>query len=353
MLEEFRALGGIAENVKLGTGPNGRGLFVIDPSREARVWTPPHMLIPTDDIVLDNGRMSIRPEANVDPNLRSFFERFEQHFSFNTGGGEMCRDLLTARRQLPPIVQEYILAIESPGSNRFPVPTDELVLRRFINTRLVGDVDRSVLMLLPELINHSGDHALFEIGEKLGNGVGVRGRFADEVLACYSRDDSWQKFVKMGFVCTEPLAYAIPLECRSHSGLHVRVLRNHEEVTKVDGMSGPKIERQCETLVISHVVLGHRRAPGLPKALFLRAMRDQALADPLELFDAVAHITRSWFHGLLAILDDHDGPLIREMRRAARVQLDTLSFSIGANADFARPQPAAPDGRMEASRAGR
>ena len=37
LLAEFRALGGVAENVRLGRGRSGRGIFVVDPGNPRRV----------------------------------------------------------------------------------------------------------------------------------------------------------------------------------------------------------------------------------------------------------------------------------------------------------------------------
>ncbi len=34
-VEEFRAIGGVADNVRLGIGPRGRRLFVVDPGKPA------------------------------------------------------------------------------------------------------------------------------------------------------------------------------------------------------------------------------------------------------------------------------------------------------------------------------
>jgi len=41
MLEEFRALGGVAENICLKEGQYGRGLFPREPSKPIQVQIPP------------------------------------------------------------------------------------------------------------------------------------------------------------------------------------------------------------------------------------------------------------------------------------------------------------------------
>ena len=45
MLDEFRSLGGIADNIRLGEGRFGRGLFPVDTSRPYRIHIPPSLLV--------------------------------------------------------------------------------------------------------------------------------------------------------------------------------------------------------------------------------------------------------------------------------------------------------------------
>ena len=45
MLDEFRALGGTADNICLKEGPFGRGLFPRDPSKPIRIHIPENLLV--------------------------------------------------------------------------------------------------------------------------------------------------------------------------------------------------------------------------------------------------------------------------------------------------------------------
>ena len=45
MLNEFRALGGVAENIRIGHGPFGRGLFPIDPKKPVSISIPESLLV--------------------------------------------------------------------------------------------------------------------------------------------------------------------------------------------------------------------------------------------------------------------------------------------------------------------
>jgi hypothetical protein len=338
MAAEFRALGGIIENVRLGAGPHGRGLFVVDPARPARIRLPPRLLIAADDVVLEEDRLRIRPGADVDARTRSFFERFEESFSFGAGVRDEGRRILGERHDLPEDVQQHLLANEPPGARRFPPPTDDLILQWFKATRsaamklsadqrAAGQKARRVLVPVLELANHSSDYPYFASAD---GGLEISGHFKDEIFFRYSMTDSWQKFAVWGFASGEPVAYSIPVDISGRDGRILRIRRNVDDYEDLEGFAGPRIVSAGDRLALSHLVLGLRKSPGLPRRLFRRAMAEHGLDEPDELFDAIAHVNRLWFLKLLELLDDHPGRLAAEMRKSARLQLETLSFSIGA-----------------------
>jgi len=65
LVEEFRALGGTMDNVRLGHGPLGRGLFVIDPARPFLVRAPENLLVSVSDIVFENGAPKVAAGAGM------------------------------------------------------------------------------------------------------------------------------------------------------------------------------------------------------------------------------------------------------------------------------------------------
>ena len=60
LLSEFRRLGGIADNVIQQKGKYGRGIFSINPSQKARIFTPTKLLIKKEDIFLENNKLRIK-----------------------------------------------------------------------------------------------------------------------------------------------------------------------------------------------------------------------------------------------------------------------------------------------------
>ena len=72
LLSEFRRLGGIADNVIQKKGELGRGIFSIDPSKKARIFTPVKWLVKKDDIFLENNKLRIKKDKEYDQEIRNF-----------------------------------------------------------------------------------------------------------------------------------------------------------------------------------------------------------------------------------------------------------------------------------------
>ena len=60
LLSEFRRLGGIADNVCQKEGEYGRGIFSVNPSMRARIFTPSKLLVKKDDIYLEDNKLRIK-----------------------------------------------------------------------------------------------------------------------------------------------------------------------------------------------------------------------------------------------------------------------------------------------------
>ena len=79
LLEEFRALGGTAENIRLGRGEFGRGLFPIEPGKPVAIHIPNNLLVPVGDWVFEGGAPRVGPNAKTGERL--WTERLGKHHS--------------------------------------------------------------------------------------------------------------------------------------------------------------------------------------------------------------------------------------------------------------------------------
>ena len=87
LLSQYRALGGVADNVQLRQGPHGWGLFVVDPGQPVRVFTPAHLLIANVLVVwafLGSLRSALIPSLAIPVSLiGSFTVMYLCDFSLN------------------------------------------------------------------------------------------------------------------------------------------------------------------------------------------------------------------------------------------------------------------------------
>src|SRR5436305_1795885 len=150
MLEEFRALGGVADNVYLGEGRFGRGLFPIDPSRPIKIHIPESLLLPVKHVEFRNDAFRIKPGAPIGARERRFLENYERDFSWNASR-EHIHDLLQMVHEAPLELREQLRKFCAWWVSG---PTPKAVQERFIASRAIRYNGKRVLMPITELANH-------------------------------------------------------------------------------------------------------------------------------------------------------------------------------------------------------
>jgi hypothetical protein len=343
MIAEFRRLGGVVENLRPGPAGNGGGgpegdgvggkaagpgLFPIDPAKEIRLYVPPKLLVPADEVRLENGRLTLAAETSVEPAVRDFFERFQAHFGFGAGPGARCRHFFDALAALPDAVKTHIKPALPPDLAGFAPADESRLLRRFLRGRAVEFGGKPALAVVAELFNHGADQPFFDMSQ----GLRHTGKFDGEVLTRYSGGDAWDAFLALGIASLQVPAFALQMEIRTRNGKQIRVGRRFEASEMLDGVLVPRVEQQPEGFTLAHLLLGHRMVPGLPRAAFRRAMRDRDIGDADETFELFGHLNRMWFLELLRLLEGCNGALERTLREAALCQLIALSHAIGTAA---------------------
>ena len=88
ILIEFRALGGVAENVDLRKGPYGRGIFPLDPELPSKIQVPEDLLINAKYLHIDSKEIKINPQSRsaklrygIKLNNNSNFSELSKKFS--------------------------------------------------------------------------------------------------------------------------------------------------------------------------------------------------------------------------------------------------------------------------------
>ncbi len=330
LLDEYRALGGIAENVRLGEGALGRGVFPVDPHKPAVLHTPPRLQFPARDVIVRDGVLTLRTQG-AGERERAFFENYHRYFGWGAGGFEASREQQARWHALP---QELITAIQSISGtgtlvNRFAAPTTDVCLNTYIQSR-VFDVNGTLCALpMIDLVNHASDAPTFRIED----GVGVHGSFAGEMLVSYNLNDPWGMAMSYGFSSPSAIAYSTRIQLNLDAHRKLTVMRDIKVTVNENRMAFPAVETNDDTVTLAFLVLGFSQAPELPRTVFRKLVQKYvALEEADRAFDAIAHFNRSRFIALLRKLRGHEGPLVRVLEDAVINQLDALSAYIGARA---------------------
>jgi hypothetical protein len=206
MLDEFRALGGVAENICLRRGPAGRGVFPRDPAKPVCIRTPANLPIAVELVEFENGNLQIKKNAAVGVREARFFDRYEAAFSWGAGGRDDCAAIAEAMDTLPQNIRT-LLTIEFMSGKLFAGPASDRIERRFLGSRPVKWQDKPTMMPVVDLVNHGVGGIRYGIGD----GVSVEDKFAGELLARYRSVDPFQIFKVWGFVSPEPVAFSLPV----------------------------------------------------------------------------------------------------------------------------------------------
>jgi len=322
LLDEFRALGGTAENIRLGQGALGRGVFPVDPAKPVVVHVPENLLIDCSDVVFENGALRLRADADVGDRERSWLEHYQAALSWGDEGAAEVRRIFEAAQALPAELRKELRDRFQCGL-WFDNMTDEAVQHQFLTSRGINYHDREVLMPLVELINHGAGP---EIG--LVNGVMVRGIFPGEVLYRYSDMDSFGFFWSWGFVIEQPMAFSLEMSGKVESTT-LRIDRAFPPVKPGEKSWMPPLRRDGSGVSLDHLLIGSVQYPRLPRGIFQKTMREGGFSALEEPFDVIRYVNNLHFLDLLKALDGIDAPIARSLRTMAHHQLHALAYCYG------------------------
>jgi hypothetical protein len=319
MLDEFRALGGVAENISRGKGPFGRGIFAANRGRQSRIFVPESLLIDAERIFFENGRLRVK---DLHGPAEQFFERYQNAFSWGDGGREDCEEHLATLQSIPAKAAEFVTA----HFGRPAPPADdasEWVRRRFLASRQIRYANRKVLMPVLELVNH-GQLAKFASKK----GLEISGTFEDEVLVRYVDGDPLTLFALYGFSSRERKAYSFSMNI-AHDGFNLKIGRQLRNAKKGDRFKMPTVKQEANRIAISHLMIGSARNPRLSRAIFQKLMRGIGIAKVDELFDRIVVTNNQKLFDLLALLEEHDGQGVPILRKAIHYQLEGIAQCVG------------------------
>jgi hypothetical protein len=322
LLDEFRALGGTAENIRLDQGQFGRGVFPVDPAKPIAIRVPDSLLVAKKNMVFVDGMPRVGPAATAKDREKAWLDRYQAEFAWGAGGKEGISRVFEMAAALPAELRRLLLTKYGCGA-WFLEPTDALIQQRYFETRTITYRDQSVVMPLIELVNH-GDGPRYD----LSDGVAFRGSFPGEAFVQYSDLDSFDYFLSWGFATQRPAAFSVGLH-GSIGAARLEVGQTFNERVTSERSWIPEIRKNGDGVSVSFLMIGNDRLPRLPKGIFYRLMRDAGYAGFEEAFDMVHHVNRLHFLGLIEELEPFDLPIARILRTMARYQLRAMSSCYG------------------------
>jgi hypothetical protein len=327
LVTEFRSLGGIADNVALGNGPFGRGLFAIDPAKPVELRTPENLLVHSEDVEVRNGQLVTKLSASLGERERCFFDRYQQHFSWGAGVFDQLWQAQQHWHELPLDIMAAVRRTGTTTYDRFSVPTHDVCLRHYIHSRALRYRGGISIVPMVELANHSSESQ----GYLLGSGVAITGAFEDEVLVRYNLGDSWQWTSTFGFADVAFFAHSLPVSM-NFDDHRIQIGREFTDFEAKNGVIFPTSVVDGGTVRLSFLNLGMPSAPRLPRTVFYRLMSKTPIHKLDELFDRIQHYNRIQFIDVLRKIDTRDGKLISVLRESALNQLEALSACFGTRA---------------------
>ena len=210
LLSEFRRLGGIAENVCQKEGEFGRGVFSINPSLRSRIYTPAEVMVKEDDIYLEGNKLRIKKDKGYNNEIRHFFNFYQDNFSWGGGGKEITESfengLSIFPSDLKKLINQYTLVdIEERHKGNW----DDVIMRQFLNARVVKFRNDRVIAPVWELVNHKVMSLPF-ITTKDGISTPNYPPISGEITFSYNNRGPLSRFFSHGFLSKESIVYSLP-----------------------------------------------------------------------------------------------------------------------------------------------
>ena len=322
LVAEFRALGGIAENICVREGAHGRGLFPVNPARPVAIRIPDHLLADSAWAEFHDGSFRLAQGAQIGGRERAFLEEYQNGLSWGGGGRQHLEQIVEQAQQLTPELRRA-LEHEFHCGPWFADASDRLIAELFVGSRPIRYKGRMVFMPFIELANHGAGPAI-----STRDGVGVHATFPGEVLVKYADFDSHGMFATWGFAVDRPQAFSIALQGK----IGQRPMQIGRELGALDPAKDvwfPQISQAQGINQLEFLMIGNRRHPPASKQIFYALMRGAGLSDFETAFETIQHTNRRHFLNLLAAVEEVDGAMALTLRRMARFQLQAMSYCYG------------------------
>ena len=268
LLYEFRRLGGVADNVCQKEGEYGRGIFSVNPSLKARIFTPSKLLVKKDDIYLEDNKLRIKKDKEYNQEIRNFFNFYQDNFSWGSGGKETTelfeKGLSLFNSNLKELIKKYALVdLEERHQGNW----DNVIKKQFLDERAFNFRDSSFIAPIWDLVNHKVKSLPFFVNER---GISTPNYPAtnSEIVFQYNDISALKRFFSYGFFSEESIVFSIPFSINIEDlGIYI----------SCKGMSltddSMKIEQSGNKIILEGLPIADVNHPRLPSDYFDEILR--------------------------------------------------------------------------------
>jgi hypothetical protein len=326
-LERFHALGGVAENVRLGEGSYGRGLFPKDYKQPIKMSVPKQLLVPTEWLQLDEQENLVLSDGcGWADEVKAFYLDYQHDYGI---AGSLMQNIMGQQSELfnlPESVKAMLIGY-GVSASLLQKPTRQACLEIYKNSRRALSNNQLVLMPLVELVNHD-EHSkkTFDTVPTLG----ISGKFSDEILVHYGMaGDAVLMFEAYRFSAPKTYAFSGALSINLGSKV-IKISRFVTLFETIENTNIPKLKVDGDTIHLSCLAVGSLNDKSSPKKVFTKLMQSVGMPAHMasNVFDGIVDQNQSFFLRLFEELKPLEGTVIENMRSMARNQLIPLGIRI-------------------------
>jgi hypothetical protein len=320
-LVEFRALGGIANNVDCRQAKNGRGLFTVNSDLPIQLHCPSNLLLEHQYIELDDQKhIQVSERANANKSLKSFYEKFHKNFGWSAGGLNQIRDFHNELVLLSKDIKEFLAILGWPETSFHELNDGELLEHYLVSHQIDINSKRMITPII-EMINHSPNGNNYIIQD----GVKFNGNFKDEIFANYNCNIDMFHFYR-NYQFVSPTNYLLSCDVSFDFPSIGRVfISRFDNILNKDGsLKLPQVKKTKDQLSISFVELFNKE--GNTREIFYELMKahDISSTKANEIFDGLIEHNKQVLNSFLEACNKSEGRVIKDLKTIAKTHLRIL-----------------------------
>ncbi len=326
-LERFCALGGEVDNVVMGAGYFGRGLFPQDANLPIKISIPNELLCPVDWLQIDeHGELLLSSDCDWDDEKKSFFLNYQLDYGV---GGNLKDELMQKQAELFGLPETLKTMLINFGMDKstFQKPTMQACLDIYKRSRRIIVKNRMMLMPIVELVNHDEHSKKSFIKEP---NIAISGKFKNEILINYGLvGDAALMFEGYGFSTPKPYTFSGTLGINVGANM-INIARFVTLYKTVEKTNIPRLKVEGNVIHLSCLVLGSINDKNSPKKIFTKLMHSVGMPASIasNVFDGIVEQNKSFLLQLLEELKPSDGRVVDDLRTMAKNQLIPLGVRI-------------------------